>query len=205
MKELSVVGVLIINAFILVRYCYLIIRRRIQPSLAMWLFFTIAAGGSLATYLSSGDFGLLDNIVNTADIVLVVLIALAIAIFGDKSTKFNHFDSGCLVSVVIICVFWAVTKNHIVSHLLIQTIMIIAYFPVVKRLWTTDRNTESYLAWIGLLLSPTVSLLSSRGMLASVYAIRAMVCTSLLLLLMIRADLRSRRMPITRTGEDLES
>ena len=49
------------------------------------------------------------------------------------------------------------------------------------------------LAWIGLLLAPCVSLLSSRGMLASVYAIRAIVCTSLLLLLMIRADLRNRR------------
>jgi hypothetical protein len=192
-KEFSIVGVLIINAFILVRYCYLIIRGRIQPALAMWLFFSIAAGGSLATYLSSGNFGLLDNIVNSADILLVVVITLAIAVFGDKSTKFNVFDSGCLVSVVVICVFWAVTKNHIASHLLIQTIMIIAYFPVVKRLWTTDRNTESYVAWIGLLLAPSVSLLSSRGMLASVYAIRAMVCTSLLLLLMIRADLRNRR------------
>ena len=198
MKELSIVGVIIINSFILVRYCYLIIRKRIEPALAMWLFFTIAAGGSLLTYLSSGDFSLLDNIVNTADILLVVLVTLAIALFGGGSTKFNLFDTGCLVSVIIICIFWIVSKNHIVSHLLIQTIMIIAYLPVVKRLWTSDRNTESYLAWIGLLLAPCVSLLSSRGMLASVYAIRAIICTSLLLLLMIRADLRNRRKNVDR-------
>ena len=194
MKEFSIAGVVVINTFILVRYCYLIIKQRIQPALAMWLFFSIAAGGSLITYLSSGDFSLLDNIVNTADILLVVLVTIAIAVFGTKSTKFNPFDTGCLAAVIVICVFWVITRNHIVSHLLIQTIMVIAYFPVVKRLWTSDKNTESYLAWIGLLLAPCVSLLSSRGMLASVYAIRAIACTSLLLLLMLRTDLRRRRM-----------
>jgi hypothetical protein len=192
-KEFSIVAVVIINIIILARYCYLIIRKRIQPALAMWLFFSIAAGGSLATYLSSGEFSLLDNIVNSADILLVIIVTVAIVIFGDKSTKFNLFDTGCLVSVVVICIFWAVTKNHIISHLLIQAIMVIAYFPVVKRLWTSDQNSESYLAWIGLLLAPCISLLSSRGMLASVYAIRAIVCTFLLLLLMIRADVRNRR------------
>ncbi len=190
MREFSIAGVVIINALILLRSCYLILRKRIQPALAMWLFFTIAAAGSLATYLSSGNFNLLDNIVNTADILLVFVVTIMIAVFGDKSTKFGWFDTGCLVSVIIICFFWAITKNHLISHLLIQTIMVIAYFPVVKRLWTSGRNTESYSAWIGLLLAPCVSLLSSRGMLASVYAIRAIACTFFLLLLMIRADVR---------------
>ncbi len=159
----------------------------------MWLFFTISAVGSLGTYLSSGQYGLSDNIVNTADILLVVSITITILVFGDKSTKFSPFDTGCLVAVVIISVFWAITRNHIISHLLIQTIMVIAYFPVVKRLWTSDVNTESYAAWIGLLLAPAVSLLSSRGLLASVYALRAIVSTLLLLLLMLRADLRHRQ------------
>ena len=29
-------------------------------------------------------------------------------------------------------------------RLLIQTILVIAYFPVVKRLWNAERNTESF-------------------------------------------------------------
>ena len=193
MREFSIIGVVIINTFILIRYGYLIIQKRIQPALAMWLFFTIAAGGSLMTYLSSGDFSLLDNIVNTADILLVLIVSIMIVAFGDKSTRFSLFDTGCLVAVIIICISWALTRSHAVSHILIQAIMIIAYFPVVKRLWITDRNTESYLAWIGLLLAPCVSLLSSRGVLATVYALRTIVCTSLLLLLMIRADVRQKR------------
>ena len=196
-REFSIIGVVIINTFILIRYGYLIIQKRIQPALAMWLFFTIAAGGSLMTYLSSGDFSLLDNIVNTADILLVLIVSIMIVAFGDKSTRFSLFDTGCLVAVIIICIFWALTRSHVVSHILIQAIMVIAYFPVVKRLWITDRNTESYLAWIGLLLAPCVSLLSSRGVLATVYALRAIVCTSLLLLLMIRAGVRMKRVRST--------
>lgn len=199
MRDFSIVGVIIINTFILVRYCYLIIKGRIRPALAMWLFFSIAAGGSLVTYLSSGSFGLLDNIINTADILLVVIVTVMIAVFGDKSTKFNVFDTVCLAAVVLICIFWVITKSHVVSHLLIQAIMVIAYFPVVRRLWTTGENSESYLAWIGLLLAPCVSLLSSRGALAAVYSVRAIACTAILLMLMLRADIKQKKRRITET------
>ena len=42
--------------------------------------------------------------------------------------------------------------------------------------------------WIGLVLAPAVSLLSGRGTLAMVYALRAMACPAALLLLMLRAE-----------------
>jgi hypothetical protein len=42
-------------------------------------------------------------------------------------------------------------------------------------------------------LAPVFSLLSSKGTLASVYAIRAIVSTALLMMLMARAEIRSRR------------
>ncbi len=193
MRTFSIAAVVVVNTLILVRYGTLIVRRRIQPSLAMWLFFTIAAAGSLLTYLSSGDFSLLDNIVNSSDIVLVVVVTILIAVFGDRATMFSAFDTVCLAAVLVIVGFWIATNNHTISHILIQTIMVIAYVPVVKRLWISSRNTESYLAWIGLLLAPTLSLLSSEGMLATIYSVRAMVCTVLLLALMVRTDLRARR------------
>ena len=98
MKAFSIAAVVATNLFIGVRYCWLIRKGRISPSLAMWVFFTIAVVGSLLTYLAEGGFGLWDNILNTADVVLVSTVSLAILLYGDKSTRFNRFDLGCLAA-----------------------------------------------------------------------------------------------------------
>ncbi len=193
MRTFSIAAVLLINLFIAVRHTVLIRRGTIKPSLAMWTFFSIAVGGSLATYLFDGDFTLLDNILNSSDLLLCVYVSIVIFLFGDKSTKFNRFDRGCLVAVVIILIFWAFSRRHAEANLFIQSILVIAYFPVVKRLWDSKENTESFAVWISLLLAPIFSLLSSKGTLASVYAVRAIISTSLLLVLMARAERRSRQ------------
>jgi len=192
MKPISIAAVLLINLFIAVRYTVLTRRGVIKPALAMWIFFSIAVAGSLITYLSDGDYALLDNILNSADLILCVYVAVIIFVFGDVSTRFTRFDRGCLIAVVIIMAFWAFTHRHAEANLLIQTILVIAYFPVIKRLWNSNENTESFAAWIGLLLAPVFSLLSSKGTLATVYAVRAMVSAMLLLVLMTRAEIRSR-------------
>jgi hypothetical protein len=158
----------------------------------MWIFFTIAVGGSLFTYLLEGDYGLLDNILGSTDLVQVVSVSIAIAVYGDKSTKFTRFDRGCLIAVLVIVVFWVLTQNHIVANISIQAIMVIAYFPVVRRLWGAHENTESFAAWIGMLLAPVVSLFSSKGILATVYSLRAIVSIVVLLMLMSRAELREK-------------
>jgi len=158
--------------------------------LAMWVFFSIAVCGSLVTYLSSGDYSLLDNIQNTSDLVLVVIVSVFIFIFGDRSTRFNRFDLGCLVAVLGILVFWLISQHHVVSHVSIQVILVIAYFPVISRIWKSNENTESFAAWIGLFLAPCISLLSSKGILATIYSLRAIISTSFLLALMVRAELK---------------
>lgn len=195
MREFSIVAVIVVNLLIGIRYCWLIHRQQIKPALAMWVFFSIAVGGSLATYLAEGDYGLLDNILNSTDLILVVAVSLAIFVCGDRSTRFTRFDKGCLGAVLTIVVFWLLTHNHIAAHLSIQAIMVIAYFPVVRRLWTSNENTESFAAWIGMMLAPAISLLSSKGLLASVYSLRAIACILVLLLLMVRAELRARKQP----------
>ena len=191
-RETSIIAVVAIYLFILVRYCWLIWKERIKPAMAMWVFFAIAVGGSLVTYLSAGDYNLLDNILNTSDLVLVVTVSVFIFIFGDRSTRFNRFDLGCLIAVLIIVVFWLISQHHVVSHVSIQVILIIAYFPVISRIWKSNENTESFAAWIGLFLAPCISLLSSKGVLATIYSLRAIISTSVLLALMVRAELKQR-------------
>ena len=192
MRLFSIVAVTSTNLFIGLHYVWAIRRGRISPALAMWVFFTIAVVGSLLTYLAEGDFGPLDNILNTADLALVSSVAVAIALWGDRSTRFTRFDLGCLGAVLVILVVWAFTRQHAAAHSAIQLILVVAYFPVVKRLWRSDRNTESFVMWTGLMLAPVFSLLSSKGVLATVYAVRAIVCTGSLMLLMLRAEWRSR-------------
>lgn len=129
----------------------------------MWVMFSIAVGMSLITYLMEGNYGFLDNILNTVDLIYVIAISAAIAIFGDKSSKITRFDKGCLLVVLIIVVFWIFTQSHIITNILIQCILVIAYFPVVKRLLDTRENTEPFLIWTGMLIAPVLSLLSGKG------------------------------------------
>ncbi len=176
-----------------VSYIRKLVKKEIKPALAMWVMFSVAVVMSLVTYLAEGNFGFLDNILNTVDVIYVVTISVAIAIWGDKSSKITRFDMGCLIVVGLIVVFWLFTKNHLVTNFMIQTILVIAYFPVVKRLLATRENTEPFLIWIGMLIAPVLSLLSSKGLLATVYSIRAIICVGLLLLLMLWIEFSGKR------------
>lgn len=193
MRLFSIAAVLLINLFIAARYTVLIRRGTIKPALAMWVFFSIAVGGSLTTYLFDGDYTLLDNILNSADLLLCTYVAVIIYLWGDHSTKFTRFDRGCLFAVLAILIFWVFSRQHAMAHALIQSILVIAYFPVIKRLWGSAENTESFAVWMALLLAPVFSLLSSKGTLATVYAVRAIISTFLLMVLMARAEWRSRQ------------
>lgn len=181
-----------INIFILSRYIYLLYHKKISPSLAMWTFFSLAVGISLFTYFAESNHNISDNILNFTDLILVVSVSIAILIWGDTSTRFNRFDMGCLIAVVGIIAFWAITNNHVMTNYSVQSIMVISYFPVVRRMALQKKNTEAFSVWIALLLAPAISLLANKGWLASVYAIRALLCTGTLLLLMVRIEILNR-------------
>jgi hypothetical protein len=192
-RQISIASVSILNLAITIWYCWLTYKQKIKPALAMWIFFTIAVGISLATYLKSDQFSLLDNILNTTDLALTAIVSVAIYLFGDHTSRFSRFDKGWLIAVSVIVLFWFITKNHFVTHALTQGILVIAYFPVISRLWKTRENGESFLIWIGMLLAPVLSLLSSKGTLATIYSVRAIICILLLLMLMLRVEYLKRK------------
>jgi hypothetical protein len=196
MREFSIYAVMLITLIIMIRYIILLVRKEIKPALAMWLFFSVAIVMSLMTYRSEGDYGLLDNIMNTVDLIYVLTVSIAIFLFGDKSSKFTGFDKICLTAVMMILLFWIFTRNHWLTNILMQAVLVIAYFPVVKRLLESKENTEPFSVWIGMLIAPILALLSSKGTLATIYSVRAIICVSLLLLLMLRIEflkLKSRQ------------
>ncbi len=188
MRDFSIIAVSVINLVIGVMYCTLTYKKRIKPALAMWFFFTIAVVMSLTTYMASDNFTLWDNILNTTDLIMVASVTVFIYFYGDHTSKFTQFDRGCLIAVIIITLFWVVTRTHFATHLLIQGVLVIAYLPVIKRLWQSKQNTEPFSVWILLMVNPMISLLSSKGILATIYSIRAIACTGLLMLLMLRVE-----------------
>jgi len=193
MKTFSILSVSLITILLAVQYIRQLIKNEIQPALAMWVMFSVAVAMSLITYLKEGNYGFTDNILNSVDVIYVVTISVAIAIFGDKSSKITRFDLGCLIVVALIVVFWLFTQNHLVTNFMIQTILVIAYFPVVKRLLETRENTEPFLIWAGMLIAPFLSLLSSKGLLATVYSVRAIICVGSLLLIMLWIEVSGKK------------
>jgi hypothetical protein len=192
-RKISIISVSLLNLAITGSYCWLTYKQKIKPALAMWIFFTIAVAISLATYLKSDHFSLFDNILNTTDLALAAAVSVAIYLFGDHTTRFTRFDKGCLIAVMVIVLFWFITKNHVITHGLTQGILVIAYFPVVSRLWKTRENSESFLVWTGMLLAPMLSLLSSKGVLATIYSVRAIICIMVLMALMLRVEYLAKR------------
>lgn len=191
-ETVSMYLVAIINIVTAGRFVYLIKKGRIKPALAMWLFFLLAIATSLITYIKDADYSVLNNILNTTDLFLAVSVTVAILLYGDKSSRFNRFDLTCLGLVMMILIFWFFTGAHFITNLLIQAILVIAYFPVLQRMVTLKMNTESFTGWIGMLLAAIVSLFSLKGTLAMVYSYRAIICITLLLLIMIYFEIKAK-------------
>jgi len=185
MELISIYLVSIINVLTAIRFVYLIRKHKIQPALAMWLFFLLAIATSLVTYIRDGGSGPAGNILNATDLVLAVSVVIAILLYGDKSSRFSKFDLGCLILVIIIMVFWLATGAHFMTNILLQAILVIAYFPVVERMIRLKKNTETFTGWTGMLLAAIISLFSVEGTLAYIYSVRAIVCISLLMGLML--------------------
>ncbi|PKN76673.1 MAG: hypothetical protein CVU52_03710 [Deltaproteobacteria bacterium HGW-Deltaproteobacteria-10] len=195
MKIFSLFAVSALNLLLSVYYYWLIYNKKIRPSLAMWLFFTLAVGMSLITYMMEGSYSLWDNVLNTTDLFFVSSVTISIILFGDRSSRFNRFDLLCLAAVAVIVIIWLITQHHQLTHLLVQGILVIGYFPVISRMLRTGENHESYVLWGGMLLASLLALFSTEGTLALVYTIRAVFCILLLMGLMVWIDRRKKPVP----------
>ena len=200
-RTFSIYSVTLITILLATRYIWQLVRKEIKPALAMWIMFSIAVAMSLITYLKEGNYEFTDNILNSVDVIYVITVSVAIAIFGEKSSKITRFDLGCLIVVGLIVVFWLFTQNHLATNFMIQTILVIAYFPVVKRLFETRVNSEPFLIWTGMLIAPVLSLLSSKGLLATVYSVRAIICVGSLLLLMLWIEVSVKKAKAFKDSE----
>jgi len=167
----------------------------------MWTFFSLAVGISLFTYFAEGRHNISDNILNFTDFGMVISVLVAFLIWGDHSTRFNRFDMGCMLAVMAILAYWVISKNHILTNLSVQSIMVISYFPVLRRMIHQKKNTEVFSVWIMMLIAAFISRFANEGWLASVYAIRAVICIGILLIIMLRIEIINRKRVSILHGE----
>jgi len=170
-----------------VRYSYQVYKKQISPALSTWLIFLTGVLLSFATYIVAEDKDFQSGILNTADVFTVSIIVFSIVIFGNISVTFKTFEKKYLIGASGIILFWVLSKNSFTSNLLVQIIMVIGYFPTIQNLIKEKRNTESFSAWILVLLAGIIALypaINGGNLLAVIYASRNISMAGILLGLM---------------------
>ena len=172
------------------RYVYLVAQKEIYPALTTWILFCVAVSLSFRTYWSSRKHSIVGNLANFVDLILVWIILVGILLFGQNvNLIFRPFEIWCLISSGIVLLFWILSKKHLLSNLLLQVIMTVAYFPTIYNLWYATNNTESFSVWCVWLIGGFTSLIIAilkKDTLGIVYSSRAFVLVSIILILMLR-------------------
>jgi hypothetical protein len=145
-------------------YVIQIARRKVTPSATTWLLFEIAVIASFATYLATGKRNLAGNVMNVCDAFGVTAIVVALALCGHVRAMQEELllrsrqnwrewpleivvNLACMIASVATIIFWGLTSEPFAANLMLQFILVIAYLPTYWRLWSAERNTESYILW----------------------------------------------------------
>lgn len=177
-------------------YICLIYRGEPVGSFATWFLFFVAVVVSLASYKFERENkaqingrNLSDNIMNLCDAFIVTSIVIAIvATRGWSIFPISTTDKICVSLSLVMIVIWLIKRNHFTTNLISQFILFIAYFPTFSKLWYANTNEESFIMWGGIWLAGILSVavaMRKKDLLATIYALRALVMVSIILILML--------------------
>ncbi len=164
---------------------------RVKPVLATWLLFVLGTSLSIVTnFKETGVQGFGANIFNLTDALGVTIIFLFALFRPNTNRRFDTFEKSCLSAVGIVFIFWLLSGQSVVSHLLVQCVFVVAYLPTLRKLWSAEANTESIVTWslntmaAGLGIIPP---LINHDLLPLVYCIRGTVSAFLVVVFSLRA------------------
>ena len=172
-----------------VLYCYFAIKGVTHPTLMTWVMFFIAIVLSFSTYWSSQNHDLLSNICNAGDLILVLGVIIVIAVFC-KNVRFsiNNTEIICLSMSFVVLIFWKITKAHELSNIILQIIMVIAYFPTFYQILKVSEISESPITWGVTWISALLGFITAKlgkDKLAMIYSGRSLVMISILLFILV--------------------
>ena len=200
--EISAIAVALLMGLAIFHYCILTFKGKKQPTLATWILFVLATNIAFITNLFSAHTAILKTLIgnaaNVADVPTTWAVLITILVVNKKNgwkNKFNGFDLSCIIATLVVLIIWAITQKHLATNLVVQIILTIGYFPTLKNLWRAKGNPESLWVWIAILAASVLGLylaIESGELTAKIYSWRAVILVSVLLILIIRANLRAK-------------
>lgn len=180
-------------------YCYQILREEVHPPPATFIILSFTFPLALYLYTQKPDWSFSANIGLTVGVVSVwvVSVFLIAKLFIQKklSIEVNLFQRITILVSLIILLFWFITKDQLTAYILLQISALVSYIPVIKNLWNAEKNRDSIMFWGSLFLSTCVASYAAyeRNDIQSwIYIIRAIPSTMVVLLMMIRIELRQK-------------
>ena len=185
-------------------YCFLIWRRRVHPSLASFLIFSISFPLGFWMYMQNphwswgGNIGVLNSIVSTWMISATLFIRLIKD--GKLSVELNKPQRRTIYASIVILIFWVITRDHLTAYILLQASILIGYVAMVKKFWNWQgKNPDSITFWLLNFLGTLVAVYAAieRNDLESwIYILRALPCMLFLIFILLRLEMRMKRQQV---------
>lgn len=196
MKSLFVWLVVLSMSAYIFTYVYQIYKGKITPTLSTWIIFLCGVSLSFITYVISEKNDLSSGILNTIDLANVIIVVIAIMIWGKRSLHLKLFERWYLFAAGLIVFYGIITGDAWRSNILTQILIAVGYFPTIHALLKSKVNTESFMAWgINLLVSilALYPALTEGNFLAVLYAVRATILITILIGVMIYCEFYNRK------------
>lgn len=170
-------------------YIFQILKKKTVPTVSTWIIFLFGCVPSFFTYFVAENHDIKSGILNTMDVVYVIIVLLAISFSCKREKrdeqeekrqkdKVKSFEKWYLSGAGAVITYGLITGNVWNSNVLTQILMSIAYFPMFHKLVAEKKNTESFFTWIPATLNSLVSFfpaICEGNSLAIIYTSRAFV------------------------------
>ena len=178
-------------------YCNEIKRGVVSPPPATFIIAAITFSLALFMYSKKENWSFSANIGLTSAFLSssTICIYLILKLIREKRLflEINLWQRFTLMSAGIVFVIWMITDNAFLSYVLLQLAALIAYTPVIQKLWNAKKNSESLVFWGSLMLSTIVASYAAyerNDTEAWIYICRALPSTLLVFVLILRVKKR---------------
>ncbi len=185
MEGLSLILLSIIYFYAGYRYVRDILASTTAPAIGTWIVFVCATLLNVLSVFSVTSWEFVSNAYSLGDFLMCVIILGSL--LKRSTIKLERFERIYLIVAGIIVCFWVFSKNAFATNLLVQTLILVGYFPTLHKLIRTKENHESFTNWILFLLAGAIAFYPAyqhSNVLAMIYSVRTIFIISFMLFLM---------------------
>lgn len=185
-------------------YIYQALTKKVQAFLAAWIVLGGTLSLSLATYLTTSNPNLYENVctvVSMASAVAILAILSILHFVRKDKIELNGKQRFSLSCAAVIATGWLIDvcvfhDKSVVPYVLTQALMLIGYFLNLSKLLAKTKNTDSFQLWIGICVSGIFSLYvaaDTGNYLAWIASLRGIICSGITVYVMFRIEFFARK------------